>query len=115
MRGERTHDRICLEKKKREREEKSVSKGYILDIITPASASSQSQPGANRISAAVSMVTVALDCYCSNRSTGNSLQPWSLGGGHAHSPPFPAVEAERRGSDRAVLQASDNVNETFEL
>jgi hypothetical protein len=25
------------------------------------------------------------------------------------------VEAERRGSDRAVLQASDNVNETFEL
>lgn len=28
----------------------------------------------------VSMVTVALDCYCSNSTTGNSLQPWSLGG-----------------------------------
>lgn len=26
------------------------------------------------------MVTVALDCYCSNSTTGNSLQPWSLGG-----------------------------------
>ena len=28
----------------------------------------------------VSMVTVALDCYCSNSTTGNSLQPWSLRG-----------------------------------
>lgn len=28
----------------------------------------------------VSMVTVALDCYCSNSISGNSLQPWSLGG-----------------------------------
>lgn len=35
---------------------------------------------ANHISAAVSMVTVALDCYCSNCTSGNSLQPWSLGG-----------------------------------
>lgn len=30
---------------------------------------------------AVSMVTVALDCYSSNSTHGNSLQPWSLGAG----------------------------------
>lgn len=29
---------------------------------------------------AVTMATVALDCYCSNSTIGNSLQPWSLGG-----------------------------------
>lgn len=31
---------------------------------------------------AVAMATVALDCYCSNSTSGNSLQPWSLGGRH---------------------------------
>lgn len=30
---------------------------------------------------AVSMATVALDCYSSNCNHGNSLQPWSLGAG----------------------------------
>lgn len=30
---------------------------------------------------AVSMATVALDCYSSNCHHGNSLQPWSLGAG----------------------------------
>lgn len=56
----------------------ALLKGCITNIIKPPRTSALTT--ANHISPAVSMVTVALDCYCSNSTTGNSLQPWSLGG-----------------------------------
>ncbi|KAI9526816.1 hypothetical protein NQZ68_035566 [Dissostichus eleginoides] len=56
----------------------STTEGCITNIIKPTRTSVSTT--ANHISPAVSMVTVALDCYCSNSTTGNSLQPWSLGG-----------------------------------
>lgn len=58
--------------------EASTSESCISNIIKPLRTSVLTT--ANHIPPAVSMVTVALDCYCSNSTTGNSLQPWSLGG-----------------------------------
>ena len=58
--------------------EPSTTEVCITNIIKPARTSAVT--AANHISPTVSMVTVALDCYCSNSTTGNSLQPWSLGG-----------------------------------
>lgn len=55
-----------------------ISEGCIAGIIKPQRTSPLA--AANRAPPAVSMVTVALDCYYSNSTTGNSLQPWSLGG-----------------------------------
>lgn len=75
--------------------ETSTTEVCISNTIKPARTSAVTT--ANQISPTVSMVTVALDCYCSNSTTGNSLQPWSLGGKNT---------SEQERSSRAVKRPS---------